>query len=129
MAGRQSTERPQTQMTLRRITPVAVSGDVQITVPGSDKLGELKVTYAYMTARQHDAWRDKAIDDALSGRRTMTQILGEIITAWDGLEGEDGQPVAYSVAELDDLIDRFPASGGELFRGYTRVLTESRVKN
>ena len=30
---------------------------------------------------------------------------------------------------LTELIDICPAAAGELFRGYTKVLTESRVKN
>ena len=59
----------------------------------------------------------------------MTQILAPVVIGWDGLEDDAGAPVVYSVEALDDLLDRYPASAGELFRGYTRVLTESRVKN
>jgi hypothetical protein len=116
-------------MTLKLVTPDAVVGDVSFTVPGSDQLGSLKITFTYQTARQHDAWRDQAIAEASSGKRTMTQILAPVVKAWDGLLDDQGKPVSFSTEALDDLIDRFPAAATELFRGYTRVLTESRVKN
>ena len=116
-------------MALKLITPAHVAGTVEITVPGSEQLGSLKIRYAYQAAKAHDAWRDAAIADASSGKRTMTQILAPVVVGWDGLEDDAGAPVVYSVEALDDLLDRYPASAGELFRGYTRVLTESRVKN
>lgn len=109
-------------------TPETVTGDVRITIPGQDKAGVVKITYKYQTARQHDAWRDDAIAKASSGHE-MTELLAPVIVGWDGLDDADDQPIVYSRAALDDLLDKFPASAGELFRGFTAVLTESRAKN
>lgn len=116
-------------MALKLITPLVVKDDVTITVPGAEQVGVLKVVYAYQTARQHDAWRDGVVSAAASGSQTMTELLAPVIKGWEGLEDDQGQPIPYSSEALDDLLDKFPAAAGELYRGYTHVLTRSRAKN
>lgn len=115
-------------MSFKLTTPDTITGDVAITRPGEDKPGVIKVTYAYQTARQHDAWRDGILAAAGTGA-SMTSLLSPVIRSMDGLADADGQPLVYTEVVLDNLLDICPAASGELFRAYTRLLTESRVKN
>lgn len=110
-------------MAIKLVTPKTVTGDVGITIPGQPETGVLKVTYQYQRASEHDAWRDRTIAKANAGE-TMDALLSPAIVSLDGVTDEAGKPIA-----LTELIDICPAAAGELFRGYTKVLTESRVKN
>jgi Phage tail assembly chaperone len=117
-------------MAFRLVTPDTITGDIALTIPGADKTGIVKMTFAYQTAKQHDTWRDRVVTAAQSGTDTMTALLAPVITGWgDDVLGADDKPVPYSVEALDDLLDKFPAAGSEIYRGYTKLLTESRVKN
>lgn len=116
-------------MALKIVTPETVTGDVAITIPGAEKTGVLKVTFVYQTAKQHDAWRDSVITAANAGTGSMTSLLAPVITGWDGMTDADNKTVPYSVEALDDLLDKFPAASTDIYRGFTKLLTESRVKN
>lgn len=115
-------------MSFKLTTPKHIAGDVAITRPGEDKPGVIKVLFVYQTARQHDAWRDGVLAAVHTGA-SMTSLLSPVILSVDGLTDADDLPVPYTEAVLDQLLDICPAAAGELFRGYTKVLTESRVKN
>lgn len=115
-------------MSFKLTTPETITGDVAITRPGEDKPGVIKVTYVYQTSRQHDAWRDRVLDEAGTGV-SMTSLLSPVIRGIDGLTDADDVPVPYTEAVLDQLLDICPAASGELFRAYAKVLTESRAKN
>lgn len=110
-------------MAIKIVTPKTVTGDVGITVPGQAETAVLKVTYQYQRASEHDKWRDQTIQQANAGA-TMDALLSPVIVSIDGVTDEAGKPIA-----LAELIDICPAAAGELYRGYTKVLTESRVKN
>lgn len=115
-------------MSFKLTTPETITGDVAITRPGEDKPGVIKVTFAYQTARQHDTWRDGVLA-AISTGASMTSLLSPVIRSIDGLTDADDKPVPYTEAVLDTLLDICPAASSELFRGYTKLLTESRAKN
>lgn len=122
-AAAQETTRHIPTMSIKIVTPKTITGDVGITVPGQAETAVLKVTYQYQRASEHDAWRDTTIQRAADGA-TMDSLLSPVIVAIDGVTDEAGKPIA-----LAELLDICPAAAGELFRGYTKVLTESRVKN
>lgn len=116
-------------MSFKLTTPETVTGDVSITRPGEANPGVIKVTFVYQTARQHDAWRANVLAASSEGKASMTALLSPVIRSIDGFTDADDKPVAYTEAALDTLLDICPASSGELFRGFTTVLTESRAKN
>lgn len=116
-------------MAFKIVTPDTVTGDIAITIPGAEKTGIVKITFAYQTAKQHDAWRDSVITAANAGTGSMTSLLAPVVKSWDGVTDADDKAVPYTVDALDDLLDKFPAAATDIYRGFTKLLTESRVKN
>jgi hypothetical protein len=90
---------------------------VDITVPGQDKPARVEVTFRHLA-------RSKIKDyfAHLEGK-TDAEALGEIITDWAGIDEK------YSQEALLELLENYPAAGGELFACFRTNLMESRQKN
>lgn len=94
---------------------------VPLSVPGSPEPVDLQVTFRHKNKDALKAWMHSGKEDAI--------MLHEVIVEWADMQGPDGEPVAYSLAELQGLLSDFPAAHGELFRVYMRELTASKAKN
>jgi len=113
---------------LKLITPATVKGDVRITVPGQVDPERIRVEYVYQRASEHDRWRDE-VNRKLAAGTPVPELLHPVIKGWDGVLDQDGKPIELTFAALQELTDLFPAAAGELYRGFTAVLTESRAGN
>lgn len=112
---------------------------VLLTVPGTDQLAELAVTWRHKGRAALAAWLGKpaAAAAAPAGVGSTLQAgvpadaawLGEVMCGWDGPLLADGQPAPFGDAALAALLDSYPAAGGELMAAYLRASTESRAKN
>lgn len=96
---------------------------VRLTVPGQPDPVEVPMTFRHMTVVKMAEWLKAQAD------RPVADALGEIITSWRGVMGEDGQVVAFSVSALASLLENYPAAALEIVRAWQVGLTESRVKN
>lgn len=93
------------------------TAQVAISIPGSDKPAKVSVTFKHLSRPQI-----KEFFGNLDGK-TDSAALGEIITGWDGIDEK------FSPESLADLLDNYPAAGGELFEQFRKELLESRTKN
>lgn len=94
---------------------------VPLSVPGQEAPVDLKVTFRHKNRDAIQAWMLNGAPDAVK--------MHEVMVGWDGMQDADGQPVPYSIAELQGLLQDFPAAAGELYRAYLRELTASKAKN
>ncbi len=90
---------------------------VKISIPGEANPATVSVTFKHL-----DRPKIKAYFKGLEGK-TDVEALGEIITAWEGIDAP------YSQDSLQTLLDNYPAAGSELFGAFQRDLMESRTKN
>jgi len=93
---------------------------VKLTVPGQETPAEVDFTFKHKTRTAIDDWTDRLSTERDPGKEAP--LLMEVIAGWG--VGND-----LSEANLATLLDNYPASGGELVRGYLRAITESRAKN
>ena len=96
---------------------------LKLSVPGQATPGVINVTFRHKTRAEYSAWVTSA-----SGRPDG-DFLAEVIESIDGLIDDTDQPIVYAREVLNALLNAYPASSEDLFRTYTRELTESRVKN
>jgi hypothetical protein len=96
-----------------------------ITVPGQATPAQLNLVGRHKTRQAMKDWIERAntgVPDA--------QYLGEAIAGWgDDVLGGDGTPAPFTPEAFEALLDRYSASGIEIFHAYTRALGESRSKN
>ena len=59
----------------------------------------------------------------------ISLLLKDVIEDWSSLVGADGAPVPYTVANLGELLDNYPASAREIYAAYKAELTEAKRKN
>lgn len=97
--------------------------DAQISVPGSDQPGTIRLTARHKGRAALAAWIESA------GGRKDAEFLGSVLAGWSGVLDEHGAEVPYSERALGDMLDAYPACGRELFEQYLAALTESRRKN
>jgi hypothetical protein len=97
---------------------------VKLTVPGQSSPGEITVTFRHKSQSELSAWLASARD----GRGDLSALV-EVVEGWDGVEDQEGKVIAYTSESLGVLIDQYHPAAGELFNGYLKGLTESRVKN
>lgn len=98
--------------------------NADITVPGAEAQAILKITARHKGREALQAWIDSA-----KANTGDVEFLALVIAGWEGVYGDDGQPVPFSAAALARLLDAYPASGRELFDQYLQAHTESRRKN
>lgn len=128
-----------------KITPnPTFAGLVNITVPGADKPAVLQVTWRHMGRAALAQWlrkpgsvvapaaiepapalADQAADPAAQDATWLTLAMAN----WAGPQDADGAPVPFSQVALANLLDAYPAAGGELLAAYLAAMTESRSKN
>ncbi len=115
---------------------------VPLSVPGQAEPVPLSITFKHKTRPAFAEWHARAHqmpDAAPVGAaiadiaRSVTQhdvsVLKDVIEDWSGLVGADGAPVPYTVANLGDLLDNYPASAREIYAAYKAELTEAKRKN
>lgn len=95
----------------------------QITVPGQDALGSLRLVGKHKGRSDITRWMESA-----SGGADATFLMGAL-GGWFDVQGDDGAQVMFSESALDCLLDKYPASGKEIFEQYLNALVESRRKN
>lgn len=106
-----------------RLTPnPTFTADVKVTVPGADAQAVLTLTFRHKGRKALKAWIEGAAE------RPDAEFLDEVIESWRGVETATGA-VAYSRETLAELLDAYPAAGGEIFDAYLRALTRAREKN
>lgn len=96
---------------------------VSLTVPGEDALPVIDVEFRHKGRAAFAAWWESVT------ARTDAECLNEVIVGWSGVIDETGADVAYSLAALTQMLDRYPASAVELAGAYRKALMESRAKN
>lgn len=94
-----------------------------ITVPGVDQPAMLTIVWRHKGRADLKAWIDTL------GKVSDEQALLQVIADWEGVVDDNRLPVPFGRGALADLLDAYPASGGELCTSYLRALTESRLGN
>ena len=90
---------------------------VKLTVPGEETPAEIDVTFAHLPREAFRAWLERA------WKQHDLETMREIVRDWSGVD----EP--YSEANLQLLLDNYPAASQELLEAYCKALTESRAKN
>jgi len=96
---------------------------VALSVPGLSEPLEVQFTFKHKGREALGKWV------ATATQKMDADSLGEVVCGWAGVKDEDGQDVPYSITALTDWLENYPASQGEVFRGYLRELTEAKRKN
>lgn len=91
--------------------------EVKITVPGQVAPEAVVITF------KHLGKKDMADFMSRIEGKTDAEVLSEIVLGWREID----QP--FTPANLQLLIDNFPASAGEIMRVFYREHLESRAKN
>ncbi len=97
--------------------------NVHLSVPGSEQLQVIKITFKHKNKTALNAWLTK--DDS----RSDAETLSEVIEGWADVFDSAGEAVAYSVAELDRLLENYPVAHREILRAYLTELTQAKQKN
>lgn len=117
---------------------------VGIHVPGQDEKAQLAVVFRALPRRQThafsalliqrlDLFKAAAAADALADTPQVLDLevkaLTLVIETWDGIEGGDGNPLAYGEAALGLLLDNFHGAFDAIVEAYFAGLREAREKN
>lgn len=57
------------------------------------------------------------------------ETLSQIVVDWSEVFDADGNPVAFNVDAMAQLIDAYPAAPFEIFQTYIKAASGSRLKN
>jgi hypothetical protein len=96
---------------------------VELTVPGADSKAPVVFTFARKGRAALKAWTDSA-----TGRNDL-EVLCDVVVGWRGVFDDKGAEVPFSREALAQLLDAYPASGAEVFRGYLQAHFEAARKN
>jgi len=91
--------------------------EVKITVPGQSAPEPVTIVFKYMPKAEMVAFTDR-----IQGKADA-EVLAEVVLGWSEID----QP--FTPANLQLLIDNFPAAGGEIMRVFFSEHLESRAKN
>ncbi len=94
---------------------------VQLTVPGQAEPEQVEFTFRHKSKDALAKWWAGYVQSP------SVQALAEVIEGWN--VRRDGEPIAFSAAALDELIQNYPASMGEVADGYMLELVRSKRKN
>lgn len=100
------------------------TADVRVTVPGAEAPALLTLTFRHKGRKEIKRWIESA-----KAADSDTALLAEVIESWRGVESDSGAPVPYGQEALAQLLDAYPAAGGEIFDAYMAALTRAREKN
>jgi len=102
--------------------------DVEITVPGQKEPGTISLTFKYMSRKEFTAHlemnkekKDKSGKVTQKGK-TTSEDFPSFVLGW-GLEEE------FNQENIEIFLDNYPASYLEIWKQYTNLLFESRIKN
>ena len=90
---------------------------VKITVPGQSAPEPVTIVFKYMPKAEMKDFMER-----IQGKPDA-DVLAEVVLGWSEID----QP--FTPANLQLLIDNFPASGGEIMRVFFSEHLESRAKN
>jgi hypothetical protein len=90
---------------------------VKITVPGQVAPEPVTIVFKYMPKAEMKDFMER-----IQGKPDA-EVLAEVVLGWSDVD----QP--FTPANLQLLIDNFPASGGEIMRVFFSEHLESRAKN
>lgn len=90
---------------------------VQLSVPGQDRRETVDIEFKHLSRKDI-----KNFFEGIEGK-TDAESLGEIIVAWKGIDAP------FSAANLEQLLDNYPASARELYEAFRAELMEARQKN
>lgn len=97
------------------------AGAARLSLPGGGE-SSLPVTWRHQTRSALQRWVERVASDG-----ALAALL-EVIDDWRVVTA-DGTPLPFERATLAQLLDAYPAAGGELCRAYVEALTESRLGN
>lgn len=97
---------------------------VPLSVPGKAEPVPLSITFKHKGKEALYLWLESAREQS-----DDHATLSSVIDGWSGLLDEAGGPVPYSADNLQRLLDNYPSAAAELFRSYTKELSESKRKN
>lgn len=121
--------------TMFRIVPnPTFTCDVPLSVPGSDKPVNIKVTFRHKTRAELAAYQARAVNlaiqaDAPDAQEQFAAYVAEVVDGWIGVVGADDKPLPYTPANLAQLIQAYPAAGAEIVRRYAQQLSHARAGN
>lgn len=101
-----------------------LAADVLLTVPGSDSKASVRFLFHHKGRRQVRALRDQGQAEGWDD----LQFLSHVVAGWENVTRK-GEPVPYSLAELETLIDNYVPAGQEIWDAYTLLLATGRVGN
>lgn len=96
---------------------------VELTVPGATEKASVVFTFRHKGRAALKAWSESA-----QGRSDV-EVLSDVVVGWRGVCDDKGDEVPYSRDALAQLLDAYPASGAEVFRGYLQAHFEAARKN
>ncbi len=104
------------------------SASVSLSVPGGT-VAELPVVFKHKGRKALAEWVKRPAAAAAEGRELSdAEYLAEVIEDAT-VFNDEGVAVPFSVDVLAQVLDAYPAAGGELFAAYMAALTEAKAKN
>jgi len=100
--------------------PLFASG-ARLSLPGGGE-SRLPVTWRHQKRSALQGWIERV------GRDGELSALCEVIDDWRVVDSS-GAAIPFGSETLAQLLDVYPAAGGELCRAYVEALTESRLGN
>lgn len=109
--------------------------DVEITVPGWKKPGSVTLTFKYRSRKEFvefSTWANGATAEELQkmsitqwmkSRRPDDEVFPEFVVGWEGMDAE------FNQENIATFLNNYPAAFQEIFRNYSSLLLESRIKN
>jgi len=113
--------------------------EVEITVPGQQETGTVKLTFKYLGRKEYramvDSWDEVKEPDKLDkggkiikeGKVIKPATLKEdaflqIVTSWD-------LPEPFNLENVQIFLNNYPAAYMDIFTQYSKLLLQSRLKN
>jgi hypothetical protein len=98
----------------------------EFAVPGETEPAKINFVGRHLGQQALAAWAEKA--GTLQGADLLEQVIG-VVADWDGVAGEDGAPVPFSVEACRQLLDAYPGSPSVVALAYIGELSAARRKN
>lgn len=109
-------------MGLRLAIAPTFQTEVKLSVPGSEPV-PVRVTYRWMPPTKFADFVKNAAD------RGDLPVLQDIVDKIDGIEGDDGQPLAWSADTLKRLTETLQPAALELYAAWVKEHTQAKTKN
>lgn len=100
---------------------------VLLSRPDADAPVKVDFTFKHKGVRELTAWMKKATEGTFA---TDAEFIDDIVAGWGPqIKGEGGDPLPYSLAMLERLLDQFPGAANEIVLTYRKRLKDARLGN